>query len=501
MASYHDLLDAIARIRAVTGDPDAWKKGLTGDDVTTACNPASPQAALGAVLAKVTAAHPEVFLADSTNGTAAPPARAGEGVAADAIRDAEAALAHQNTVAAHVDLQVVTAVLNAHAAHDEGLAELVALQRDIEQAVTARTDLDTPAGARQFQRFLIGKLRDIRNVVENSSLDATSKASLAAALTTLYASSPSDPAERTAVEGRPSEPGAVPSEPSRFHEVPSETATAAMSQDPGAAPSDLGLEALPLPDLLDPLPPEPSWIEPPPAGLPAGSPPAPVAAPPAVAPPAPVMPPPAMATPPWAGGLPGSAPFGAGLPTLGSPPAPVSPLPELPKPDLPEHRGGAALDPETPADSKPAPDTESAEASDDPQGPSADGPDTTVDLPDGDTVTAASPELAAAITAAVGGAAIPDAFRQQGIVIPAPGSTVTAPLDPAGLAPGDIGLFTDRHALALGNGKALLDTQIQPISSVSGPGFIGWQHPPEPEPANATPDVPAPNRAAATAPS
>ena len=507
MASYHDLLDAIARIRAVTGDPDAWKKGLTGDDVTTACNPASPQAALGAVLAKVTAAHPEVFLAGTANGPAAPPPRAGEGVAAEAIRDAEAALAHQNTVAAHVDLQVVTAVLNAHAAHDEGLAELVALQRDIEQAVTARTDLDTPAGARQFQRFLIGKLRDIRNVVENSSLDATSKAALAAALTTLYASSPPDPGEQTPVEGRQSEPGPIPSEPSRHHEAPIETASGAAFQEPFTAPSALGLEALPVPDLLDPLPPEPlppdpAWIEPAPAGLPAGSPPAPVAMPPAPtpsypAPAAPVMPPPAMAAPSWAGGLPGSAPFGAGLPTLGSPPAPASPLPELPKPDIPEHRRGV----ETPADSKPASDTESAGASDDPQGPPTDGLATTVDLPDGDTVTAASPELAAAITAAIDGAAIPDAFRQQGIVLPAPGSTITAPLDPAGLAPGDIGLFTDRHALALGNGKALLDTQIQPISSVSGPGFIGWQHPPEPEPANATPDVPAPNRAAATAPS
>ncbi len=38
-----------------------------------------------------------------------------------------------------------------------------------------RPDLDTPAGARDFQRFLIGKPRDIRAVVMNASLDDTSK--------------------------------------------------------------------------------------------------------------------------------------------------------------------------------------------------------------------------------------------------------------------------------------------------------------------------------------
>jgi len=215
VASYHDLLDAIARIRSVTGDPNAWKKGLTGDDVATVCNPASPPEALGSVLAKVTAAHPEVFLAGSPAGPTSPPPRTGEGAAAEAIREAEAALARQNTDAAHVDLQVVTAVLNAHAAHDEGLAELIALQRSIEDAVVAHTDLDTAAGAREFQRFLIGKLRDIRNVVENSSLDATSKASLAAALATLYASSTPDPQGRAAVEERQSDSDPAPADPAR----------------------------------------------------------------------------------------------------------------------------------------------------------------------------------------------------------------------------------------------------------------------------------------------
>ena len=109
-----------------------------------------------------------------------------EGDAADAIRGAEAALAHQNSTTAQVDLQVVTAVLNAHQQNAEGREALNRLQHDIEAAVTTRSDLDTPAGARDFQRFLIGKLRDIRAVVANASLDDTSNSALMAAWTSLY---------------------------------------------------------------------------------------------------------------------------------------------------------------------------------------------------------------------------------------------------------------------------------------------------------------------------
>lgn len=52
------------------------------------------------------------------------------------------------------------------------------------------------------------------------------------------------------------------------------------------------------------------------------------------------------------------------------------------------------------------------------------------------------------------------------------------PIDPARLAAGDIGMFTDRHALALGDGNAFLDGQMQQVSSIGGPNFLGWQHPP-----------------------
>ena len=107
------------------------------------------------------------------------------------------------------------------------------------------------------------------------------------------------------------------------------------------------------------------------------------------------------------------------------------------------------------------------------------------------------------ITAAVAGTPIQEAFRQQDITIPEPGTTVTGPLDAEQLVPGDIGLFTDRHALALGGGKVFLDQQIQPIAGITGPDFLGWQHPPQPQPAPmpSPPEPPAPIPSAETAPS
>jgi hypothetical protein len=149
-------------------------------------------------------------------------------------------------------------------------------------------------------------------------------------------------------------------------------------------------------------------------------------------------------------------------------------------------------DPDKPKDDDHDQDVSTAESR--PAGP------TTVTLPDGETVTAASPQLAAAIEAAVGGASIPDAFHQQGITIPAPGTAVATPIDPIQVAPGDIGIFTDRHALALGHSKALLDGQIQHIATVSGPSFLGWEHPPAAAAATAPArtDAPTPTRPAAT---
>jgi hypothetical protein len=379
-----------------------------------------------------------------------------EGDAAGAIRNAEVALAHQNSTTAQVDLQVVTAVLNAHQKTAAGTQALNRLQRDIEGAVATRSDLDTPAGARDFQRYLIGKLRDIRAVVASASLDDTSNSALMAAWTSLYNSA--QPGTDATDDKRPpagSEPAAP--EPNAAQSRPPATES---DPDPyfGALPEDdLGV---------------------PPEDMPTHAP-APTAE---AAPGVPSF---------GGGGLPGGA--GWGMPGGLALPGPLpSGDEQLAPKDLDDARSRSD-----------EPEDRLVSDEDDPEGAGhehaepATGP-TTATLPNGETLTAANPQLAAAIEAAASGTPIADAFRQEGMTIPPPGTAVSDPVDTSQLSPGDIGMFTDRHALALGDSRALLNGQIQHISTVNGPGFLGWEHPPvpagAPEPHRTEP--PAPTRPA-----
>ena len=362
-----------------------------------------------------------------------------EGDAADAIRNAEVALARQNSTTAQVDLQVVTAVLNAHQKTAAGTQALNRLQRDIEGAVATRSDLDTPAGARDFQRFLIGKLRDIRAVVAGASLDDTSNSALMAAWTSLYNSA--QPGTDASDDNRPPA-GSEPAAPG-----PSTTQSQSPATEPGDDPY---FGALPEDDLG--LPPE---------DIPTHAAPAPTA----------------DATPSipsfGGGGLPGGAGWGmpGGLALPG-------PLPSGDEQLSPKDLDDARLRSDEHED-RLVSDEDDPERAGHEHAEPATGP-TTATLPNGQTLTAASPQLAAAIEAAASGTPIADAFRQEGMTIPPPGTAVSDPIDPSQLAPGDIGMFTDRHALALGDSRALLNGQIQHISTVNGPGFLGWEHPPVP---------------------
>lgn len=371
------------------------------------------------------------------------------GDAADSIRCAEAHLAHQNSAVAQIDLQVINAILNAHLQTVQGREALDSLQRDVQAAVRTRTDLDTPSGARDMQRFLIGKLRDIRAVVADTGLDATSKSALMAACTSLYDSS------RTPASAAPSdEPTAVPeTEPEPYLDPLFDDDPDLLSTDPapqGAAP-------MPMPPAIPSMP-----------SLGGGAIPGQI---------------PGL-------GMPGGTPLPGWAQELGKE-EPGEPADDAPEDLLrQEDRGSTDVDQPGSEGDKPTPASATEPAP--PSGP------TTVALPSGETVTAASPQLAAAIKAAAGGTPIPDAFGQQGITIPPAGTPVTDPIDAARVAPGDIGMFTDHHALALGNGKALLNGQIQHISTVQGPSFLGWEHPPAPVSvaAPARPEVPAPTRPA-----
>jgi hypothetical protein len=465
MSTYNELLAAVRVVRDRTGDPNAWQNGLTPAELSAVVTPTTRPEQLDTILDKIRWQHPDLF--GPRTAPAGPPPQRSEGAAADAIAGAEAALSHQNSASSQLDLQVVSAIMNAHLKTVEGAEALSALQHETEAAVQTRSDLDTPAGARDFQRFLIGKLRDIRAVVVNANLDDTSKSALMAAWTSLYDASKSGQ--------------------SATGETASVAPAAAPMRGTGQRPpdtTDAGWDPL-----LDPL-----LADDP--GLLAGDS-EPAAAQNASAPAAPSALPsiPNVGLGPTPG--PGSM-GGWGMPS-GFPLSGRAEDGET-EPTL-RDLGDEALDAD-PADHE-SDETDDPKGDDRDDAPTADAPPagpTTVTLPDGETVTAASPQLAAAIEAAVGGASIPDAFHQQGITIPAPGTAVANPIDPLQVAPGDIGIFVDRHALGLGHSKALLDGQIQHIATVSGPSFLGWEHPPATAPATApaTTNTPTPTRPAAT---
>ncbi|OBJ32623.1 hypothetical protein A5621_20755 [Mycobacterium colombiense] len=476
MSAYDDLLAAVKYVRDRTGDPNAWQTGLAPAEVTAVITPTTRPEQVEAILRKIRQQHAGVFGAATAANppvppsaeTAAPPDRE-TGAAADAIANAEAALAQQNSASSQLDMQVVSAILNAHLRAVDGREALTKLQHETEVAVQTRSDLDTPAGARDFQRFLIGKLRDIREVVLNASLDDTSKSALMAAWTSLYDAS----------KGEPNAPGEQP-----------RAAVPVGDTSAGAATDDFDAEWDPL---LDSLLADDDGL----SGDAAGPDPGAGAAMPAVA-----QPPMTPAMPNFGGGS---------LPGLGSMPSTAGwepgglPFAGLEDDDRTDPALQDLADEELQNDEDPAgrdASDEAADGSDAQRGTSSDEPaagPTPVTLPDGETVTAASPQLAAAITAAVGGTPIAEAFQQQGMTIPPPGTAVPSPIDALQVAPGDIGMFTDRHALGLGSGKALLDGQIQHIATVSGPTFLGWEHPPAAAaaiPSPAKPDPPTPTRPA-----
>ena len=463
MSAYDELLAAVKYVRDRTGNPNAWQTGLTPNEVAAVVSPTTPPDQLARVLSRLRQQHSELFGVATPSGSPSkqPSPDRESGAAAEAIAHAEAALAHQNSTSSHLDMQVVSAILNAHLNAIEGKEALTQLQHETEAAVQTRSDLDTPAGARDFQRFLIGKLRDIRSVVLTASLDDTSKSALMAAWTSLYDASGSGPGEHTATSPSEDDGQQSPSEQlaGDLDDDWDPLLDSLLADDSGSSPGD-SPASRPLEGMT-------------------------------------TAPTPAMPTIPSFGG--GSLP--------GMTPGSTAGLEGLPLAGLRgEDETGRDLEgDELPDDEDPATDEHDAQdvSADAPVGEqeAAQSGPTTLTLPDGETVTAASPQLAAVITAAVGGTPIAEAFQQQGITIPPPGTAVAEPIEAPQVSPGDVGVFVDRHALALGPGKALLDGQIQHIATVSGPSFLGWEHPPAASATMTTParsDPPTPTRPASS---
>jgi hypothetical protein len=123
---------------------------------------------------------------------------------------------------------------------------------------------------------------------------------------------------------------------------------------------------------------------------------------------------------------------------------------------------------------------------------------TDVKLPDGSVAHARNSQEAIAARAALGGATVGDAYKSAGVDLPPAGTPVTEPLPPTQLKAGDVGVWKDHLLMALGDGKVLVNGQVQPQDSLgSGPDFLGWIDPTK----HAAPPAPAAPPPAAAAPS
>ena len=91
--------------------------------------------------------------------------QAGPSVAA--IQARQTALADQHTTVADADRVLTEVLASAHAAIRESIRRLDAIADELDRAISGQANLaiDTPLGAREFQKFLVAKEREIAAVV------------------------------------------------------------------------------------------------------------------------------------------------------------------------------------------------------------------------------------------------------------------------------------------------------------------------------------------------
>jgi Domain of unknown function (DUF4226) len=103
------------------------------------------------------------------------------GLSIGAIQEKQVALSRQRAAAAQADRVLGDALDSAHAATVDGVNRLDAIAAEIDRAVESQVamGIDTPIGAREFQKFLIAKQREIFAVVSDAhQLDAAKQAML-----------------------------------------------------------------------------------------------------------------------------------------------------------------------------------------------------------------------------------------------------------------------------------------------------------------------------------
>jgi hypothetical protein len=108
-----------------------------------------------------------------------------------AITEGQVALSRQHGAAADADRALTEALASAHAATVAGVRRLDAIAAEIDRAVANQTaiGLDTAVGAREFQRFLVAKQREIVAVVSDARELADAKKKVLEKLAAQYTTS------------------------------------------------------------------------------------------------------------------------------------------------------------------------------------------------------------------------------------------------------------------------------------------------------------------------
>lgn len=111
------------------------------------------------------------------------------GHSATAVRAAQTALSSRTAGATEADRALAEALAGAHAAAVEALRRLGEIEADIESVVAHQETLalDTPAGARELQRFLIAKQRDIVAIISTNAAEDEAKMAVLEGLSARYA--------------------------------------------------------------------------------------------------------------------------------------------------------------------------------------------------------------------------------------------------------------------------------------------------------------------------
>lgn len=108
-----------------------------------------------------------------------------------AIQARQAALADQHRTVADADRVLAEVLATAHAAMGESIRRLDAIADEIERVAPDQDHLavDTPMGAREFQRFLVAKQREIAAIVADARELDRAKTAVLEELRAHYASS------------------------------------------------------------------------------------------------------------------------------------------------------------------------------------------------------------------------------------------------------------------------------------------------------------------------